>query len=88
MLQTAQAAENGRSWRRKWVNRLVIWGIARRYLQALEMGETAAAFREFLAPDVVLEEFPNLLTPLGKKRDLAAALEGRTGQKGHVPADV
>jgi hypothetical protein len=22
------------------------------------------------------EEFPNLLTPLGKKRDLAAALEG------------
>ena len=58
------------------MNRLVIWGIARRYLQALEMGETAAAFKEFLAPDVVLEEFPNLLTPLGKKRDLAAALEG------------
>jgi hypothetical protein len=23
-----------------------------------------------------LEEFPNLLTPLGKRRDLAAALEG------------
>ena len=57
------------------MNRLVIWGIARRYLQALEMGETAAAFKEFLAPDV-LEEFPNLLAPLGKKRDLAAALEG------------
>src|SRR5260370_31390754 len=51
-------------------------GIARRYLQALEMGETGAALKEFLAPDVVLEEFPNLLTPLGKKRDLAAALEG------------
>jgi len=45
-------------------------------LQALEMGETGAALKEFLAPDVVLEEFPNLLTPLGKKRDLAAALEG------------
>ncbi len=34
------------------MNRLVIWGIARRYLQALEMGETAAAFKEFLAPYV------------------------------------
>jgi len=51
-------------------------GIARRYLQALERGETGAALKEFLAPDVVLEEFPNLLTPLGKKRNLAAALEG------------
>jgi len=40
------------------------------------MGESAAAFKEFLAPDVVLEEFPNVLAPLGKKRDLAAALEG------------
>ncbi len=51
-------------------------GIARRYLQALERGATGAALKEFLAPDVVLEEFPNLLTPLGKKRNLAAALEG------------
>jgi len=47
--------------------------IARRYLQALERGETGA---EFLALDVVLEEFPNLLTPPDKKRDLTAALEG------------
>ena len=51
-------------------------GIARRYLQALERGETGAALKEFLAPDVVLEEFPSLLTPLGKKRNLTAALEG------------
>ena len=50
--------------------------IARRYLQALERGETGAALKKFLAPDVVFEEFPNLLTPLGKKRDLAAALDG------------
>lgn len=50
--------------------------IARRYLQALERGETGAALKEFLSPDVVLEEFPNLLTPLCKKRDLAAALDG------------
>jgi ketosteroid isomerase-like protein len=56
--------------------------IARRYLQALERGETGAALRGFTAPEVVLEEFPNLLTPFGKKRDLAAALEGgRTGKK-------
>ncbi|HXN96658.1 MAG TPA: hypothetical protein VN879_19285, partial [Candidatus Acidoferrales bacterium] len=55
-------------------------------LQALERGETGAALKEFLAPDVVLEEFPNLLTPLGKKRDLAAALEG--AERGYVPADV
>ena len=64
-------------------------GIARRYLQALERGETGAALKEFLAPDVVLEEFPNLQTPLGKKRNLAAALEGAgTRQKGDVPPDV
>jgi len=31
---------------------------------------------DFLLPDVILEEFPNLLTPLGKRRDLAAAPEG------------
>jgi len=60
-------------------------GIARRYLQALEMGETGAALKEFLAPDVVLKEFPNLLTPLGKKRDLAAAPERRNGAKGSCP---
>ena len=50
--------------------------IARKYLQALEQGETGAALRSFFAPDVVLEEFPNRLTPSGKKRDLAEALEG------------
>src|ERR1700682_3295963 len=49
---------------------------ARRYVQALERGDAGAALREFFAPDVVLEEFPNLLTPHRKKRDLAAALEG------------
>ena len=67
------------------MNRLVIWGIARRYLQALEMGETAAAFKEFLAPYVSSEEFPNLLAPLGKKRDLAAALEGTERGKRSCP---
>src|SRR5467141_4951886 len=50
--------------------------IARRYLQALEQGAAGAELSKFFAPDVLLEEFPSLLTPLGKKRDLAAALEG------------
>jgi ketosteroid isomerase-like protein len=50
--------------------------IARKYLQALERGETGAALSSFFAPDVVLDEFPSRLTPTGKKRDLAAALEG------------
>lgn len=60
--------------------------IARSYLQVLERGETGAAPRRFFAPDVVLKEFPNLLTLLGKKRDLAAALEGaERGKRGHVP---
>jgi predicted ester cyclase len=49
--------------------------IARRYLQALERGETGAPLSKFFAPDVAFEEFPNRLTPLGKKRGLAAALE-------------
>jgi len=49
--------------------------IARRYLQALEVGQTGAALSKFLAPDVVLEEFPNRLASPGKRRDSAAALE-------------
>jgi hypothetical protein len=53
------------------------------------MGETAAAFKEFLAPDESSEEFPNLLAPFGKKRDLGCGPGGDgTGQKGHVSADV
>jgi len=71
------------------VNRLVIWGIARRYLQALEMGETAAAFKEFLATDVVFRGIPE---PAGASRQEARPGCGPggdgTGQKGHVPADV
>ena len=50
--------------------------IARRYLRALERGETGAALEEFLGPDIALEEFPNPLTPFGKRGDLAAALAG------------
>jgi ketosteroid isomerase-like protein len=48
---------------------------ARRYLQALERGETGAALRDFFAPDVVFEAFPNRLRPLGETLNLASALE-------------
>jgi len=53
-------------------------GIARRYLQALERGETGDALKEFLAPDSVLEE----------ERPGCGPGRGGTRQKGHVPADV
>jgi ketosteroid isomerase-like protein len=48
---------------------------ARRYLQALERGETGAALRNFFAPDVVFEAFPNRFRPLGETLNLASALE-------------
>ena len=85
MLGTAQAAEIGEGKMDEPAGNLEI---ARRYWQALERGETGAALKEFLAPDVVLEEFPNLLTPVGKRRDLGAAWRGRNWAKAHVPADV
>src|SRR6266513_2629177 len=89
-LRAAQAAENRRSGRRKWANRLEIWG-SRGDTYRPSKGGDGAALKKFLAPDVVLEEFPNLLTPLGKKRETGCGPGGGrsgTGQKGHVPADV
>ena len=55
--------------------------IARGYLRAMETGEAGAALNRFLTHDVVLAEFPSRLTPVGKRRDLAAALEGAEGGK-------
>jgi ketosteroid isomerase-like protein len=49
--------------------------IARKYLQAIERGQTGEALSHFFAPDVVLEEFPNRLTPQGKRQGLPEALE-------------
>jgi ketosteroid isomerase-like protein len=55
--------------------------LARRYLEAIERGETADVLASFLAADVVQEELPNRLTPRGARRDLAdlrdAAERGR-----------
>jgi len=48
--------------------------IARRYLAALEHGAEAGALAEFFTEDVVQEEFPNRLSPIGQHRDLKALL--------------
>lgn len=87
MLGTATGGGEPPFGRRKWAKRRVIRRL-RGDLQALERGETGAALKEFLAPDVVFEEFPNLLTPLGKKRDLAAALDGAERGKKVMPRQM
>jgi ketosteroid isomerase-like protein len=55
--------------------------LAREYLQAIEQGATGERLARFFTPDVVLEEFPNRLTPNGARRDLeqakAAAVRGQ-----------
>jgi len=56
--------------------------IARRYLEALENGAEGGALSEFFTKDVVQEEFPNRLHPIGCHRDLAAILDAaRKGKK-------
>jgi ketosteroid isomerase-like protein len=55
---------------------------ARQYLAAIQRGATGDALAQFFAPDVVQEEFPNRVAPDGKRRNLAAMLEGaERGQK-------
>jgi ketosteroid isomerase-like protein len=60
--------------------------IARRYLQALERGDTGEELSRFFAPDVVLEEFPNAPRQ-GARPDRSPRRSG-TRQKGHVPSDL
>jgi ketosteroid isomerase-like protein len=48
---------------------------ARRYLEALENGAEGGALAEFFTSDVVQEEFPNRLSPIGVHRDLKAILD-------------
>jgi ketosteroid isomerase-like protein len=56
--------------------------IARRYLEALESGADGNALAEFFTKDVVQEEFPNRLSPIGAHRDLNALIEtARKGKK-------
>jgi ketosteroid isomerase-like protein len=55
---------------------------ARQYLAAIQHGATGDALAQFFAPDVVQEEFPNRVSPDGKRRKLAGILEGaERGQK-------
>jgi ketosteroid isomerase-like protein len=48
--------------------------IARRYLEAIENGAEGGALAEFFTQDVVQEEFPNRLSPIGVHRDLDSLL--------------
>src|SRR4029078_11099961 len=54
---------------------------ARRYLEALENGAEGGTLAEFFTGDVVQEEFPKRLSPIGQHRDLngllAAARKGK-----------
>ena len=55
---------------------------AREYLHAIERGATGDALAQFFALDVPHQEFPNRLSPNGRRSDLAAMLKGaETGQK-------
>ncbi|HVE71078.1 MAG TPA: nuclear transport factor 2 family protein [Thermoanaerobaculia bacterium] len=49
---------------------------ARQYLAAIASGATGDSLARFFAPDVVQEELPNRVVPDGKRRKLAAILEG------------
>ena len=65
--------------------------IARRYLEAIESGAEGGVLAEFFAKDVVQEEFPNRLSPIGQHRNLQALLESaRKGKKiiSHQKYDV
>jgi len=48
---------------------------ARRYLEALELGAQGPALAEFFTKDVIQEEFPNRLSPIGVHRNLNAILD-------------
>lgn len=65
--------------------------IARRYLEAIENGAEAGALAEFFTKDVIQEEFPNRLSPIGQHRNLQSLLESaRKGKKviSHQKYDV
>ncbi len=56
--------------------------IARKYLEALESGAEGGALKEYFTADVVQEEYPNRLSPIGAHRDLKAILDAaKKGKK-------
>jgi hypothetical protein len=55
---------------------------ARNYLLAIEQGATGEALACFFTPDVMYQEFPNRLSPRGRRSNLAGMLGGaEKGQK-------
>src|SRR5215470_12764263 len=55
---------------------------ARNYLRAIELGATGEELARFFTPDVTHQEFPNRLSPHGRRNNLAGMLEGaENGQK-------
>ena len=56
--------------------------IARKYLEALENRAEGSALAEFFTKDVVQEEFPNRLQPIGVHRELNVILDAaKKGKK-------
>src|SRR5215210_7524657 len=56
--------------------------IARKYLEALESGAEGGALADYFTADVVQEEYPNRLAPIGAHRDLKAILDAaKKGKK-------
>jgi ketosteroid isomerase-like protein len=56
--------------------------IARKYLEALEGGAEGGALAEYFTEDVVQEEYPNRLAPIGAHRDLDGILDAaRKGKR-------
>ena len=49
--------------------------VTRRYLEALEVGAYDTDLAEFFTEDVIQEEFPNRLSPIGVHRTLSDILE-------------
>ncbi len=49
--------------------------IVRSYFRAIEANASEEVMREFFAPEIIQEEFPNRLVPEGARRDLAALMD-------------
>jgi ketosteroid isomerase-like protein len=56
--------------------------VARKYLEALEGGAEGGALADYFTEDVVQEEYPNRLAPIGAHRDLNGILDAaKKGKK-------
>ncbi|HWL40848.1 MAG TPA: nuclear transport factor 2 family protein [Gemmatimonadaceae bacterium] len=60
--------------------------IARRYLEAVESGADGNALAEFFTKDVIQEEFPNRLSPIGAHRNLQAIIDSARKERKRLRA--